>query len=733
MELIISLIILGFISLSSQVIIIRELLILNYGNELSIGIILAVWLLCYGAGSLSGILLLKNSGNGGISKSAGIFRILQIILFFMLPLTIVACRVLPKIFNLVPGEIVNPGFTILSGFIIIFPVTFLLGMLFILAIDIYANNIDNKIPSGYVYMYESIGAVLGGVFTNIFFIKLNPLLVMFLLGLLLVISVKSKVMKILFLFISIGLIYYTGYFSRNLANFQWAPYRVLKSENSVYQNIILAEKGGQISVFTNGLLAFTVNDRLSNEFNAHVPMAEHPLPKDVLLIGNGVSGIIPELLKHNPESIDYVEQDINIIKLTQAFVNKELTGIPDKKVNIEIGDVRLFLKNTGKKYDIVIINFCDPRTILINRLYTLEFFRQVNARLNKNGILSFSFSSNPNYISTEQRRFYQTIYNTLAGIFPEVIITPGEKNSFAACRDSGVLTKDWKLMVSRLNSRKVKPEHFNERYLFADFSAERFEYYNDIVAGENNLPVNSDFKPVAFYYNIILWTTYCNGTVTKIFKVFSSPVLFGLSVAGLVFIFFFCRKSRLKQKIAIVVTMSGFFQMAVQVLAVVIFQILYGYVFYKISVIFTAFMLGLVIGAYYANKKIESDKYNYDNFVNSQVLFAVFTVILTGLVFLMHKTGGAVLYALGSSFIIPVLLPAVCGIAGGYQYSIGNKLYVDTEKHYAAGKLYALDLFGSAASGILVSMLFIPVLGIYPTLFCLFLLSFTGLIILKTK
>jgi len=215
--------------------------------------------------------------------------------------------------------------------------------------------------------------------------------------------------------------------------------------------------------------------------------------------------------------------------------------------------------------------------------------------------------------------------------------------------------------------------------------------------------------------------------------VFSSPVLFGLSVVGLVFIFFFCRKSRLKQKIAIVVTMSGFFQMAVQVLAVVIFQILYGYVFYKISVIFTAFMLGLVIGAYYANKKIESGKYNYDNFVNSQVLFAVFTVILTGLVFLLHKTEGTVLYELGSSFIIPVLLPAVCGIAGGYQYSIGNKLYVDTEKHYAAGKLYALDLFGSAASGILVSMLFIPVLGIYPTLFCLFLLSFTGLIILKTK
>ncbi len=48
-----SLLLMGFSGMAAQVILLRELLVVFYGNELSIGIILAIWLLCEAAGASS--------------------------------------------------------------------------------------------------------------------------------------------------------------------------------------------------------------------------------------------------------------------------------------------------------------------------------------------------------------------------------------------------------------------------------------------------------------------------------------------------------------------------------------------------------------------------------------------------------------------------------------------------------------------------------------------------------
>jgi hypothetical protein len=64
------------------------------------------------------------------------------------------------------------------------------------------------------------------------------------------------------------------------------------------------------------------------------------------------------------------------------------------------------------------------------------------------------------------------------------------------------------------------------------------------------------------------------------------------------------------------------------------------------------------------------------------------------------------------------------GFIGGAIFTCANQLYLNAKRNQKAGTGYAVDLFGSAFSSILISAIFIPLLGISSTLWLIFLLNF---------
>lgn len=92
----------GFSAVIGQVVLMRELMVVFNGNEMSLGILLATWLLWTAAGSILCGLALKPS-NARRTVAA-----LECLLGISLPATVWALRVSKSLFQSVPGELVGP-------------------------------------------------------------------------------------------------------------------------------------------------------------------------------------------------------------------------------------------------------------------------------------------------------------------------------------------------------------------------------------------------------------------------------------------------------------------------------------------------------------------------------------------------------------------------------------------------------------------------------------------------
>ena len=84
------------------------------------------------------------------------------------------------------------------------------------------------------------------------------------------------------------------------------------------------------------------------------------------------------------------------------------------------------------KYDVIILAIGDPFTALINRYYTVEFFKELKQIFNPDGIFSFSVSSSENYLNEANRKFLRTINSTLKEVFVDVKSIPGDQHLFLA-------------------------------------------------------------------------------------------------------------------------------------------------------------------------------------------------------------------------------------------------------------------------------------------------------------
>ena len=115
-------------------------------------------------------------------------------------------------------------------------------------------------------------------------------------------------------------------------------------------------------------------------------------------------------------AIDGVEIDKKVIEVAEKYF--ELNN-PSLKVYNEDG--RIFLKNSNKKYDIIIVDAYTRAIYIPWTLTTQEFWQLVEDSLKPGGIVGVNvadFSENPDLV------LLQTMANTMAKVFNYVYIGP---------------------------------------------------------------------------------------------------------------------------------------------------------------------------------------------------------------------------------------------------------------------------------------------------------------------
>jgi len=166
------------------------------------------------------------------------------------------------------------------------------------------------------------------------------------------------------------------------------------------------------------------------------------------------------------------------------------------------------------------------------------------------------------------------------------------------------------------------------------------------------------------------------------------------------------------------VFVNGFSQMVFQLVILLGFQIIYGFMFYKIGLIITAFMAGLALGGALgirALARLKDERYSL-MFIQAGLCF--YSVIMLPVFWILSGARSAQTAWVGSNIVFAVL-PFVSGCMGGYLFPVANKAFLGPRQDVGSsgGSTYGLDLLGACAGAALVGTFLIPIIGIPATCF----------------
>lgn len=698
-----SVIVVGFSSLLTQIVFLRESLSAFYGNELLLGVVLGNWLLLTGIGSYLG----KFSNQ---KEKVQLFILTEIGLAIVVIPSIFGMRIIRN-FIAIPGELLPLSSVFFYSLLILFPFCFLSGFQFTLACKIFSEKRKDEVyEANKVYVLDSVGDLLGGFFFSyflvFFFNSFQSVSLVIFLNLLSGFLLSRGVKKghwLRFLILALLLLFLLlSQFDLQLIStkIQFPQQEIVYQGNSVYGNLVITKINNQLNFYENAFPLFSTQNNFSNEEKVHYAMLQHNSPRKVLLISGGLSGTLNELLKYpSVEKIDYVELDPMIIKLGKNFLPENFKS---KKIFIHNLDGRLWVKKAKEKYDVVIIDLPDPDSVQINRFYTLEFFKAVKKILNPGGVVSLSLSGGKNYLSEEERDLNSGVYKTLHEVFQHVIIIPGNVNYFVSSDEK--LNYEYE---KKLRERGIKTK-FIQYYLPGKVTEDRINYIFSVVEGkENKAKINEDFKPISHYYYLKYWLSLFGLNFKFIFVIIF--VILGL--------LFYLTKFK---PVPLTIFVAGFSGMSLEFILLLGFQILYGYVYEKIGVIITAFMLGIFLGSYITTKKIKSEKFLTSRTISKfEFLIALYSLILP-LIFLgISKIGGSLTF-LSVEILFPIL-GIIIGAGIGAIFPLALKIYSRKEVIESVSLLYSTDLIGACLGAYTISVILIPLLGIVNS--CIFLFS----------
>jgi spermidine synthase len=142
-------------------------------------------------------------------------------------------------------------------------------------------------------------------------------------------------------------------------------------------------------------------------------------PKRVLVLGGGDGLALREILKYpSVERVTLVDLDPEMTKLSKAFpllAKLNQNSFDDPRVHVVNEDAFIWLEKTSDAlYDTAIVDFPDPNTFALGKLYTTRFYRLLKSRLTESAGVSVQ-STSPMFA----RNSYWCIIRTIeaAGFF----------------------------------------------------------------------------------------------------------------------------------------------------------------------------------------------------------------------------------------------------------------------------------------------------------------------------
>ena len=686
---------LGMISLVGQTVLLRELLIEVRGNEIVYAIYLSLWLFMIAVGSYIGKFLLQKDKLQSYIKAG------FLILSFLVILQFFGIRLFAELLTVVSGEMFELGNIFLLALLILTPGCIVMGTLFPLLCS-YIKNTPEPVHKGYVL--ESIGIILGGIlfaFLVSIISHISMLIILGIINLVILFAVLRRKYLIIPLIIFLIMTPFAKKFFQQFYAEKYSPQELIISRDSKYGRLDVTKSQAQQNYYWNGELFAHTDNELYAQQMVNFVMLQNPDARKILLIGGLLRGYIPEITKYERiNRIDCLEMDKNIIALAPRHTDVQY--IQDDPIH--------YLRTSPNIYDIIFIDVPDPSSLLLNRYYTLQFFKLAKNHFSENSsIIAITLSSGTNFMTPELVQLNASVWNTFSKVFPYSIIIPSIKNIYIGSEEE-VITNDVEELQQR--AQDYQSIWFNDTIIFEQCNSLRVGQIHNAIKGRGEL--NTISNPAAYLSTISVWTNILNLNINSTMRWMKRHIvfLFIFSIFVILGIAFGASKlNRISHSLidmqVFVVSLVNF---VMQLVLLNLFQMQYGNVYFMIFLFTMIFMIGLTCGFLLRNK-IKPSLY---------ILYGI-NLILAGSVWLFFET------------IFPAIIYLICNLIFAFlEGSILAKLLevkYEKEKIESGSTFYFLDSLGSMVGGLIIGVVLFPILGIRSSIIVLLCLLGVNMIL----
>ena len=661
----------GISSVVTQLLIIREFLAQFQGNEFVIALILFNWLILGGMGTILSRWISRNLWVATLTRLGW----LSLVLAGLPAVQILAIRFLRDVF-FIHGSSIGFYPILLYSFLIIAPYCLMIG--FVLPYSLFVIRAETPdYPGARIYIIDNLGDVSGGaLFSFVLVFWVSPMKAVFLANLPLLLSVCMLFhhfsRRRLYAYLGVGssfALLILGMFLEPSSLFR-PEGRLVYYNESRYGRIEVLQDQEQFTLFVGGSPLFSSHNLDMAEETIHYPLAQVDKAQNILLI-SAEGGMMTELEKYRPLSIDYVELDPKVAEVEFRF--GLIKKIPGLKVIHQDG--RSFLEKSNKIYDAIIVNLGEPDTFQVNRFFTNRFFALARQHLARHGVLSFAMEGFDNYLAEPQRQKLSSLYNTVSDYFDHVLLLPGQK-IFFLCSSQPINTD-----IPKLLDQKGISTRYIRGYYYGNLTPERIERLNALL--DPKTPKNRDNVPQLMRLMFLQW-----------FEKFStSPTVF-IAILVVVCMVYLIRISAEE----FVLFSTGFTVMGSEILVIFAFQIFFGYIYFQIGLIVTVFLAGLLPGAWFGDRFRKRSK-------QTLMLTDGLMMVFMGLLMVALKQIG---------HHLPVVFYLVFGfsvsLVCGFQFPVA--LYLRGGDAPAVTGTFSADLIGAAFGTLMASVVLIPYFGI---------------------
>ena len=247
---------------------------------------------------------------------------------------------------------------------------------------------------------------------------------------------------------------------------------IVYATTTPYQRLVVTRWKDDLRLYINGNLQFSSRDEYRyHEALVHPVLQPLPWARRVLVLGGGDGLALREILRYkNIEHVTLVDLDP---AMTGAFTKREELvklnhgSFSDKRVRVVNADAALWLQKNDDMFDAIIVDFPDPSSFALGKLYSVPFYGILRKHLAANGLMTVQ-STSPFFAP----HAYWTIDATLREVGMKTWPYHAYVPSFG----------EWGFILASPQAQYTPPSEYRlpMRYLNADTTREMFIFPPDM-------------------------------------------------------------------------------------------------------------------------------------------------------------------------------------------------------------------------------------------------------------